>query len=157
MLEEVIFTEDNGVGIITLNRPDRLNALTYSMVQKINKNLNSWEISEKINCVIIEGAGGWAVPITSDYYVGDLATELCSDVLIVVDNKLGALNKTILTANAIRDKGLHLAGIILNHVEVERDTASISNRSILEGTINPPFIIDILHDETSIEYPFNSI
>ena len=57
MLEEVIFTEDNGVGIITLNRPDRLNALTYSMVQKINKNLNSWEISEKINCVIIEGAG----------------------------------------------------------------------------------------------------
>ena len=68
-----------------------------------------------------------------------------------------ALNKTILTANAIRDKGLHLAGIILNHVDVERDTASISNRSILEGTINPPFFIDILHDETSIEYPFHSI
>ena len=57
MSEEVIFTEDNGVGIITLNRPDRLNALTYPMVQKLNKNLNSWEISEYINCVIIEGAG----------------------------------------------------------------------------------------------------
>ena len=39
MLEEVIFTENNGVGIITLNRPDRLNALTYPMVQKINQNL----------------------------------------------------------------------------------------------------------------------
>ena len=35
MQDEVIFTEDNGVGVITLNRPDRLNALTYSMVQKI--------------------------------------------------------------------------------------------------------------------------
>ena len=34
MEDEVIFTEDNGVGVITLNRPDRLNALTYSMVQK---------------------------------------------------------------------------------------------------------------------------
>ena len=33
MQDEVIFTEDNGVGVITLNRPDRLNALTYSMVQ----------------------------------------------------------------------------------------------------------------------------
>ena len=33
MLDEVIFNEDNGVGVITLNRPDRLNALTYSMVQ----------------------------------------------------------------------------------------------------------------------------
>ena len=53
MQDEVIFTEDNGVGVITLNRPDRLNALTYSMVQKINKNLNSWEINDNINCIII--------------------------------------------------------------------------------------------------------
>ena len=37
MSEEVIFTEENGIGIITLNRPDRLNALTYLMVQKIMK------------------------------------------------------------------------------------------------------------------------
>ena len=57
MLEEVIFTENNGVGIITLNRPDRLNALTYQMVQKINQNINLWEVKEEINCVIIEGAG----------------------------------------------------------------------------------------------------
>ena len=35
MQDEVIFTQDNGVGVITLNRPDRLNALTYSMVQKV--------------------------------------------------------------------------------------------------------------------------
>ena len=55
--DEVIFIEENGVGIITLNRPDRLNALTYPMVQKINKYLNVWEKKEDINCVIIEGAG----------------------------------------------------------------------------------------------------
>ena len=86
-----------------------------------------------------------------------MANSNSSDVIIVVDNKLGALNKTILTANAIKDKGLNLAGIVLNHIEPERDTASISNRSILEQTINPPFIIDVLHDETEIEYPFLSI
>ena len=40
MLEEVIFNENNGVGLITLNRPDRLNALTYPMVQNINQYLN---------------------------------------------------------------------------------------------------------------------
>ena len=55
--DEVIFIEENGVGIITLNRPDRLNALTYPMVQNINKYLNVWEKKENINCVIIEGAG----------------------------------------------------------------------------------------------------
>ena len=57
MLEEVIFNENNGVGLITLNRPDRLNALTYPMVQNINQYLNLWEVKEEINCVIIEGAG----------------------------------------------------------------------------------------------------
>ena len=57
MQDEVIFTEENGVGIITLNRPERLNALTYSMVQLINLNLNSWETNNNINCIIIEGAG----------------------------------------------------------------------------------------------------
>ena len=57
MQDEVIFTEENGVGIITLNRPERLNALTYSMVQLINQNLNSWETNNNINCIIIEGAG----------------------------------------------------------------------------------------------------
>ena len=112
------------------------------------------ELKNSYDNVIVEGAGGWAVPITAKYCVGDLAAELCSDVLIVVDNKLGALNKTILTYNAIRDKGLRLAGIVLNHVEPERDTASISNKTILEEVINPPMIIDILHGETEIEYPF---
>lgn len=57
MQNEVIFSEDNGVGIITLNRPDRLNALTYSMVDLINQNLSLWETNNDINCVVIEGAG----------------------------------------------------------------------------------------------------
>lgn len=112
------------------------------------------ELKNSYDNVIVEGAGGWAVPITAKYNIGDLAAELCSEVLIVVNNKLGALNKTILTYNAIRDKGLKLAGIILNHVEAERDTASISNKTILEEIINPPMIIDILHGETEIECPF---
>jgi enoyl-CoA hydratase len=57
MQNEVIFSEDNGVGIITLNRPDRLNALTYSMVDLINQNLSLWETNNDINCVVIEGTG----------------------------------------------------------------------------------------------------
>ena len=43
MEEEVIFKVQNGVGVITLNRPDRLNALTYNMVKFISKHLDDWE------------------------------------------------------------------------------------------------------------------
>ena len=57
MNEEIIFKIENGVGIITLNRPERLNALTYNIVQKMNDFLDKCESDNGIKCVIIEGAG----------------------------------------------------------------------------------------------------
>jgi len=112
------------------------------------------ELTKSYNNVLTEGAGGWAVPIDSEYSMGDLAADLGDPVLIVVNNKLGALNQTILTANAVRSMGLELMGIILNHINAERDTASITNRAVLEDIINPPIILDILHEETEIDWPF---
>lgn len=121
-------------------------------VQKIRSAYQ--KLTKSYENVIIEGTGGWAVPINTDYSMEDLAAEFGTPVLIVVDNKLGALNQTILTANAIRDKGLKLLGVILNHVTDERDAASITNRAILKQTIDPPIIVDLLHGETEIEWPF---
>ena len=43
MNEEVLFNLKNSLGIITLNRPDRLNALTYNMVKFISRHLDDWE------------------------------------------------------------------------------------------------------------------
>ena len=57
MQEEVLYNVKNGVGVITLNRPDRLNALTFNMVKSISQNLVDWEKDDKIKTVIIEGAG----------------------------------------------------------------------------------------------------
>jgi dethiobiotin synthetase len=88
------------------------------------------------------------------YSMGNLAADLGCPVIIVVNNKLGALNQTILTANAIRDMGLELIGIILNHISDERDSASITNRSVMKDIIKPPVILDILHEETEIVWPF---
>ena len=112
------------------------------------------ELTKSYDYVLTEGAGGWAVPINSEYSMGNLAADLGGPVLIVVNNKLGALNQTILTANAVRDMGLELTGIILNHITDERDAASITNRSVLENIIKPPVILDVLHEETEIVWPF---
>ena len=110
---------------------------------------------DKYDHVLIEGAGGWEVPIVLGYHMSDLAADLGAPVLVVVDNKLGALNNTILTANALRDRGLELAGIVLNYVDEERDSASISNHALLEQILDPPVIIDLLHGETEIDWPFS--
>ena len=57
MTDEVLFQVDNGVGVITLNRPERLNALTYNMIKSISNHLIDWEQDHDIKSVIIEGAG----------------------------------------------------------------------------------------------------
>lgn len=104
--------------------------------------------------VLVEGAGGWEVPIRRDFTMADLAAAMGAPVAVVVRNQLGALNHTILTVRNLQARGLECAGIILNHVEEERDSASIANRAILEDVLSVPVVLDILHGETEIDWPF---
>lgn len=101
--------------------------------------------------LIVEGAGGWEVPMTATETVADLAVQLGYPVIVVVDNKLGALNHTILTVRSIRSRGLTCAGLVLNHVRPERDAASISNRMVLESVLQIPVLAEILHDATELD------
>jgi dethiobiotin synthetase len=110
------------------------------------------ELAGEFEHVLVEGVGGWEVPIAAGYCVGDLAAELALPVLLVVNNRLGALNHAILTARAIAGRDLECAGIILNHVEDERDSASVSNRVLLEQELEVPILADILHGETAIPW-----
>jgi dethiobiotin synthetase len=103
--------------------------------------------------VLVEGAGGWEVPLAPRTTMADLALRLGLPVIVVVNNKLGALNHTLLTVNAIQRSGLRCEGIILNHVADERDPASISNRAILEQFTEVPVIAEVMHGETSIDWP----
>ena len=59
--------------------------------------------------VIVEGIGGWFVPITRDYFLSDLAADLGLPVVVVVANRMGALIHTFLTVRAIRGRGNHCA------------------------------------------------
>jgi len=64
--------------------------------------------------VLIEGAGGWRVPIGPRETLADLAGELRVPVILVVDMRLGCINHALLTAEAIRRDGLVLAGWVAN-------------------------------------------
>lgn len=73
-------------------------------------------LTERFDWVVIEGAGGWETPLTATERFSDLAARFGAPVLIVAPNRLGVLNHTILTADAIVARGLRLAGVILNEV-----------------------------------------
>jgi dethiobiotin synthetase len=64
--------------------------------------------------VLIEGAGGWRVPINPRETLADLAMELRLRVIMVVGMRLGCINHALLTAEAIRRDGLHLAAWVAN-------------------------------------------
>ena len=66
---------------------------------------------------LVEGAGGWRVPLSGRETLAGLAVELQLLVILVVGMKLGCLNHALLTAEAIRRDGLQLAGWVANTVD----------------------------------------
>ena len=55
--EDVLVTVENGVGLITLNRPKAINSLTHAMVDAMSKVLTDWEHNDDIHAVVVDGAG----------------------------------------------------------------------------------------------------
>jgi dethiobiotin synthetase len=103
--------------------------------------------------VLVEGAGGWEVPLTETETLADFVQSLALPVIVVVNNRLGALNHTLLTIRNIQARGLTCAGVILNYVSEERDAASISNRMVLERFLDLPVLAEVMHGETEIDWP----
>lgn len=64
--------------------------------------------------VVVEGAGGWRVPLGPDGDMADLAVRLGLPVVLVVGMRLGCLNHALLSAEAIRARGLPLLGWVAN-------------------------------------------
>jgi len=87
--------------------------------------------------VVVEGVGGWEVPMAPGETFGDFAGRLGWPVVLVAANKLGALNHTLLSVGAIRGRKLRLAGLVLNHLEEERDVAMVTNRAVLVDWVKP--------------------
>jgi dethiobiotin synthetase len=76
-------------------------------------------IMKRADFTLIEGAGGWRVPLNARETLAKLPVELKVPVILVVGMKLGCINHAILTAEAIRRDGLQLAGWVANTPESE--------------------------------------
>ncbi|PLW84220.1 dethiobiotin synthase [Kineobactrum sediminis] len=71
-------------------------------------------MSSGADFVLVEGAGGWRVPLGPRETLADVAIALGADVIMVVAMRLGCINHALLTAEAIQADGLHLAGWVAN-------------------------------------------
>mgnify|MGYP000353062943 CR=1 FL=1 len=74
-------------------------------------------LMQRADFSVIEGAGGWRVPVNARETLADLAKELNLPVVLVVGMRLGCINHAILTAEAIHRDGLPIAGWVANRVD----------------------------------------
>ena len=91
------------------------------------------------------------MPLAPNYRVSDLAKDLGLPVILVAANRLGALNHILLTVDAIRAKGLSCAGIILNQLDDELDTAMITNKGIIEELAGVPLLDHLIYGQDFLD------
>lgn len=99
-------------------------------------------MQEQADFTLIEGAGGWRVPISSTEFLSDFAIALKLPVILVVGVKLGCINHALLTVEAIRNDGLTLAGWVAN--VIDPDCARLSeNLEFLHQHIAAPCLAEV--------------
>jgi dethiobiotin synthetase len=75
------------------------------------------QLTQQADAVIVEGVGGFCVPLTDNFNTADMAQQLSLPVILVVGMRLGCINHALLTAQAITARGLTLAGWVANTVD----------------------------------------
>lgn len=99
--------------------------------------LNNFEDKQFL---LVEGAGGFYSPICSDGLNADLAESLNLPIILVVENRLGCINQTLLTIEAIEKRGMKLIAVILNQVSPSSHIKGMDNKSDLESLCDYPII-----------------
>jgi dethiobiotin synthetase len=99
-------------------------------------------LMRRANLTVIEGAGGWRVPINDQETLADLAKQLKLPVILVVGMRLGCLNHALLSAEAIYRDGLELAGWVANTLDPDMP-ARAENVATLERELMAPLLADI--------------
>ena len=102
------------------------------------------QLAAQADAVVVEGAGGWRVPLSETLCIADLAVALQLPVVLVVGLRLGCLNHALLTVEAVRARGLTLAGWVANRIDPAMACAD-ENLDFLRRHIPAPLLADVPH------------
>jgi dethiobiotin synthetase len=90
--------------------------------------------------IVVEGAGGLMVPLTDTAYMIDLADDLLLPIILVARSTLGTINHTLLSLEAIRRRGLALAGVVISGPETPHNRAAIERYGQVEVIAEIPWL-----------------
>lgn len=96
-------------------------------------------IAAQVDYTIVEGVGGWLVPLNEQETLADLACGLQLPVILVVGIRIGCLNHALLTVESMAHRGLYLAGWVANCLRPV-DVTTEANIAALETRIPAPVL-----------------
>ncbi|HWW05518.1 dethiobiotin synthase [Collimonas sp.] len=97
------------------------------------------QLAALADAVVVEGVGGFRVPLNDIHDTADMAQQLGLPVVLVVGLRLGCISHALLTAEAISARGLRLAGWVANTVDAAMLNAD-ANVAALKSRIDAPFL-----------------
>ncbi|MFG0332397.1 MAG: dethiobiotin synthase [Maioricimonas sp. JB049] len=106
--------------------------------QLLRSGLQGW--GDQADVLLVEGVGGLLCPLTDRETVADLAADLGFPLLIVAPQRLGTINHTLMTVEVARCRGLHVAGIVMNHVAPPADDSVASNAGQIARRAGVPVV-----------------
>ena len=106
-----------------------------------------YQIQQYVDSVVVEGAGGWLVPIDSRLTMADVAIRFGLPVVLVVGIRLGCINHALLTIQAIQQSGLPCYGWVANHLADNAESDAMIE--YLKAAISAPClgVIPVLTDD----------
>jgi dethiobiotin synthetase len=108
-------------------------------------------LARQCDALVVEGAGGFLVPLTPSLTGADLARAFGLPIVLVVGLRLGCLNHALLTAEAIASRGLALGGWVANRIDPALQAAD-ENVNFLRARLGAPLIADVAHGADGIEF-----
>ncbi|HFD79223.1 MAG TPA: dethiobiotin synthase [Gammaproteobacteria bacterium] len=100
------------------------------------------ELAAEADRVVVEGVGGWLVPLDDRHTLEDLARAFALPVILVVAIRLGCLNHALLTERALAASGLPFAGWVANRLDRDVELAD-ENVEALRRRLGAPLLADI--------------
>jgi dethiobiotin synthetase len=110
-------------------------------------------LKAQADCVVVEGTGGWLVPIGGGQTMADVAVALGLPVVLVVGLRLGCLNHAALTAQAITSSGLRLDHWIANEIDPAFARRDENLATLTELLGEPLAVLPHVQDRRAPELP----
>lgn len=98
---------------------------------------NYRQLATQAEVIVVEGAGGWLVPLNDQHSMADLAKRLDLDVILVVGLRLGCINHALLSAESIRSHGCRLRGWVANTLDPQMPQLQTNIESIARRIAAP--------------------